>query len=278
MGAYTRVRLGYDSSGRPIDTDRRHKQFYDLACEHSGVTPTIVQGAYRAGAGAAASAGTHDGGGVFDLRTWNLSDEQRRKFQWASRQLGGTCWYRTPSQGFDYHMHDGVLGHKTASSGLKSQFAMYLQGYNGLRSWAADDFKRPSPIPTFRYRKAKARPRVNLSHLQQAWARPGGRTYNPWGRKACRIWRKALGQKFMPGKKYKWRQGWFGDYMKAGTRKANKHYDITKYTGDRGDRPTWALARKLGLDPYKVKRERRTNRKRVVKSRPTGKRVAGRPD
>lgn len=261
MGPYTRIRLGYDSSGRPIDTDKRQKQAFDQACKKSGVTPTIVQGAYRAGNGAVASAGTHDGGGVFDLRTWNLTTTQRQAFQRASRSIGGTCWYRTPSQGFDYHMHDGLLGHKTASSGLKQQFSMYKAGYNGLASWGRDDFWRPNPIPRFRYKKKRSKPRINLTVLQKAWGRKRGKTYG-LGKSIHRKFAKQLHKKgFLP--RYTWKEAIFGRNLRTAVRKANRTYGITKYTGPLNARPTWALCKKLGFQPYRVKVEKRPNRKKI---------------
>src|SRR5690625_7411981 len=55
--------------------------------------------------------------------------------------------------------------------------------------------------------------------------------------------------------------------MRNAVRAANKHYGITKYTGKNGDRPTWALAKKLGFRPYKVEQKKKPKHKKPFVNR-----------
>src|SRR5690606_15237895 len=127
------------------------KAAFDDACEKSGVRPTIVQGAYMGSSGAAASAGTHERSGCLDLRTWDLTEDQRTKWMRAARSIGWAAWYRTSAQGFDPHMHVLLLGEPDMHPDARDQEAQYRAGLNGLASRGRDDFWRPNPIPTYSY-------------------------------------------------------------------------------------------------------------------------------
>jgi hypothetical protein len=153
MRATTILSFGKDSSGRPIRMTARMKQAFDKACDQSGVTPDIVQGAYMGSSGAAASAGTHQLSGCLDLRTWNLTTDQRNRWMHAARSIGWAAWYRTSSQGFDPHMHVLLLGEKEMHADARAQEEQYRQGLNGLASRGRDDFWRPDPIPTYQYQE-----------------------------------------------------------------------------------------------------------------------------
>src|SRR5690606_34121913 len=100
-----RIDLGLDTSNRPLVVDDRTLAKLRLAEKRLGHTFTIVQGSWRAGDGATASAGTHDRGGVLDLRTWNLGTITPWQALVALRKAGLIAWYRTPAQGFDPHIH-----------------------------------------------------------------------------------------------------------------------------------------------------------------------------
>jgi hypothetical protein len=147
--AYQRVSLGTDSSGRPIVVNKRTKAMLDEVASRVGFRPTIVQGSYRGGSGAPASAGTHDGGGVVDLRTWNLSDKQRNAWLAAARKVGFIAWYRTPAQGFDPHMHMVAKGDRDLSSSARSQVVDAAEGRNGLANGGRDTSNKK--VPTFNY-------------------------------------------------------------------------------------------------------------------------------
>jgi len=102
-------------------------------------------------AGADASAGTHDLSGCLDVRTWNLTEEQRHQAMRKARQIGWAAWYRTEAQGFDPHMHWLLLAERPMHPDAANQEAQYLAGLNGLASRGPDDFWRPDPIRRFDY-------------------------------------------------------------------------------------------------------------------------------
>lgn len=105
---------------------------------------TMVQGGYNKG-GVAASAGTHDGGGAFDLTAWNWANRVR-----ALRILGCAAFHRPynwDNRRGGAHIHTVVVGDGTASAGAKQQVSAYLAGRNGLANNAKDADKRPAVLP-----------------------------------------------------------------------------------------------------------------------------------
>jgi|SRR5829696_459292 len=109
--------------------------------KRSGLPIRVTQGGYNSG-GVAASAGTHDGGGVIDISVSGLSGDQRRRLLVWLRRCGWAAWLRTPAQGFPYHIHAVRIGDRTASWGAKAQVVAYRNGRNGLKSNRADDGPR----------------------------------------------------------------------------------------------------------------------------------------
>ncbi|WBQ03795.1 peptidoglycan-binding domain-containing protein [Kribbella sp. CA-293567] len=170
--AYDRVSLGKDSSGRAVTVNRRTKLMLELTAKASGVTPTIVQGSYRGANGASASAGTHDGGGVLDLRTWNLTAAQRNRWTAAARAVGFIVWYRTVLQGFTPHLHIIAKGDRDMSPSAERQVYAANNGRNGLKSNKVDTSNQG--VPTFNYEAATAPPlpvgayRVSLAAVAYA--------------------------------------------------------------------------------------------------------------
>lgn len=135
-----RINLGRDTSGRPLVIDTRTRDKLRTAEAALGFEFTIVQGSYRAGSGAAASAGTHDGGGVIDLRTWNLpASISPHEAVGALRRAGFIAWYRHRGQGFDPHIHAIDYGNPWLHHSAAAQVRMWEQGFNGLASWGRDD-------------------------------------------------------------------------------------------------------------------------------------------
>ena len=142
------VNLGRDSSGRPLVVDRRTLDKLRLAEQRLGVRFTIVQGSWRAGQGAVASAGTHDRGGVVDLRTWDLPAHlSMTRVLTELRRAGLIAWYRTKAQGFDPHIHAVDNGNPDLASGAAAQVRAWANGLNGLASGGPDDGPRV-PIPS----------------------------------------------------------------------------------------------------------------------------------
>ena len=93
----------------------------------------VTQGAYSTGVGA--SAGTHDGGGVWDLRP-ALGTTQRLR---AFRESGWVAWLRTAAQGFQPHVHAVVAGCPHLSSAARTQISRYRSGLDGLAGMGLDD-------------------------------------------------------------------------------------------------------------------------------------------
>ena len=105
----------------------------------AGRTWVITQGSYNPG-GTAASGGTHDGGGVFDLRMEPLTSHQRAQAVLALRMVGFAAWLRTPAQSdWPYHIHAVAIGDDDLSDAARNQVAQYKAGRNGLANGGPDD-------------------------------------------------------------------------------------------------------------------------------------------
>ena len=103
----------------------------------------VTQGSYQGGRGDVNSAGTHDGGGVVDLRWCGHA-----RCILALRQVGMAAWHRTPRQGpWPDHIHAVVIGHPRLAASAARQVQSYLSGRNGLANNGTDDGPRLEPIP-----------------------------------------------------------------------------------------------------------------------------------
>lgn len=132
---------------RPQWRGRTNVDALTIACiEHAealaGHEFVCTQGSYQpSGGGDEKSAGTHDGGGVVDLR-------------WCGhtacvghlRRAGMAAWHRQPPS-FDHHFHAVVIGHPLLAPAARDQVIDYLYGRNGLANDGADDGPRFDPIP-----------------------------------------------------------------------------------------------------------------------------------
>ena len=263
MGKFTVQRYGTDSSGRPIYMTKYMHQWLQNVLARPRVKPfahkvTIVQGAWmaRAGGGAAASAGYHDGGGCLDFRTWNLTTTEVNHLIVAMRLEGAAAWRRDAAHGgMDPHIHITLGGDKGMTSGALNSWNQYLNGYNGLASYGRDYEWRPSPIRKFKYRakpKKPKKPKINLTVLQAAWGRKKGKTYGKGKFIIRKFARRMTKLGFL--KHYHFKDATYGRNMRDAVRKANRHYGIKKWTGPKNDRPTWALIKKIGMRPYRVKK------------------------
>lgn len=94
----------------------------------------VTQGGYNRGV-VAASAGTHDGGGVLDL------DNSLGTKALPILRRGAAAWWRTPAQSklFPYHIHLVVVGCPHLSAGAAHQIEEYKKGRNGLAGRGPDD-------------------------------------------------------------------------------------------------------------------------------------------
>jgi hypothetical protein len=119
----------------------------ELAESYAGKTFVVTQGSYQGGGGDLNSAGTHDGGGVLDLRWTGDSDDIG-----ALRRAGFAAWLRTPSQGpWPYHFHIVLGGHPKLAPAAARQWDSYVIGRNGLKDNGLDDGPRLNPIPRFEW-------------------------------------------------------------------------------------------------------------------------------
>lgn len=150
MPDFTVAQYGTDSSGRPIYMTAYMAAWWDAICADLGFTPTIVQGAWmtRAGGGAAASAGYHDGGGCLDLRVWDRTATQVQAIIRATRWGGAGSWVRDERHGMDPHIHLVLGSDDGLSPGAAWQFLNYVHGGDGLSGQGRDYHPRPNPIVT----------------------------------------------------------------------------------------------------------------------------------
>lgn len=135
-------------SGRRVNT--RTRQMLAAADRRVPWKITVTQGSYCTFTGsgcASASAGTHDGGGVVDLRVSNLNSTQRWRTVQAMRKVGFAAWLRTPSQCggcWPAHIHAIAIGdtdiwQRNGSLANRDQVAAYLRGRDGLARNGADN-------------------------------------------------------------------------------------------------------------------------------------------
>lgn len=109
-----------------------------------GLKPTdlvVTQGSWHHGV---ASGSTHDGGGAFDLRTWNLPADKLEPLVVALRRRGVCAWKRDKDHGgFDPHIHGIDRYEPGLSSGARWQVAEYDAGRDGLDARGRDYHPRP---------------------------------------------------------------------------------------------------------------------------------------
>lgn len=116
----------------------------------------IAQGSYNAG-GVAASAGTHDGGGVVDVIP---RDKAREVFE--LRRAGFAAWYRAELwrdgvQVWGPHIHAVLIGNRKLSAGAAVQVREYLAGFDGLAGDGRDVGPREFIAHRFTWRMGAGR-------------------------------------------------------------------------------------------------------------------------
>lgn len=86
----------------------------------------IVQGSYNVGV--VQSAGTHDEGGVFDTKAWDVDATVT-----ALRAVGFAAWYRPTLPGhWEAHIHAVLIGHGRLAPVAARQVSAYLARRDGL--------------------------------------------------------------------------------------------------------------------------------------------------
>ena len=138
--------------------DKKTRAFVQAMEEKLGYTVSITQGSYNAG-GVAASAGTHDAGGVLDLPAYDWERKLR-----VIKDLGGWGWYRPAIPGlWGAHIHFGIRKHGNLSRGAAAQEVAYDNRRDGLKSNGYDGSYRPAKPVVFQYpvRKGPKVPKPN---------------------------------------------------------------------------------------------------------------------
>jgi len=142
-----KIDLGLDTSGRPLVVNRRTKAMLEVVEGRVDRKVVIIQGSFMAGIAAAASDDTHDGAGVVDLRSRDLTDEQAAELLLQLRKVGFAAFQRTTAQGFDEeHIHAVAVGDPGLDPSAKAQVKAYRHGGNGL---GGDDDGPRIPIRRF---------------------------------------------------------------------------------------------------------------------------------
>lgn len=113
-------------------------------------TPVLTQGSYNKGVGA--SAGTHDGGGVVDIRTSTMTKSGADACVQALRKAGFAAWRRGDGDGMSPHIHAVAIGDREMSPAAKSQIQQWKADTNGLANHGPDPAPDPYPAWTRKYR------------------------------------------------------------------------------------------------------------------------------
>lgn len=117
--------------------------------EHYRWSPYLVQGSYNPGV--SASAGTHDGGGVIDIRTSTMTRRGQDLCVQALRKAGFAAWLRLPPT-FGTHIHAVAIGDRELSPAAQSQIEQWRNDTNGLANHGPDPAPDPYPSWTNKYR------------------------------------------------------------------------------------------------------------------------------
>ncbi len=125
---------------------RRVWSLIDDAFKEAGIDPAlrdVVQGSWSDGA---QSAGTHSGGGAFDLRIKTIPQTKWEPLTLALRRRNCCAWVRSPAHGWTLsgtHLHAIVRDEAELSPGARQQVADYDAGLNGLANNGPDYHARP---------------------------------------------------------------------------------------------------------------------------------------
>lgn len=120
----------------------------------------LAQGSFSNSVGA--SAGTHDGDAVVDVRTTGvgLDAAETGALNKALKDAGFAAWIRDARDGMPPHIHACLIADPEMAAGAKQQCVDFDRGLNGLRSRAKDRTPyRPKPKIRFSWRQGKPVPR-----------------------------------------------------------------------------------------------------------------------
>lgn len=128
--------------------DQKTQAFVQVVEKRLGYSLTILQGCYNAGQ-VAASAGTHDAGGVVDLAPFDFA---RKVHAW--RATGGFGWHRLAIPGvWGEHIHGGIRNQGNLSASAAQQQRDYdaRPARDGLAGHLPDPTWHPDPPVGFDY-------------------------------------------------------------------------------------------------------------------------------
>jgi len=109
----------------------------------------VSQGSYNKG-GVAASAGTHDGGGVVDFSVKEMDALDIRRMLKALKDTGFAAWHRRIRPGvWSAHVHAVAIGCPDLAPIAKRQVTAFDAGKDGLASNEKDPSYRPNPAVKF---------------------------------------------------------------------------------------------------------------------------------
>lgn len=120
----------------------------------------LAQGSFSSSVDA--SAGTHDGDAVVDIRTSGvgLTAGETTSLNRALRDVGFASWIRDARDGMPPHIHAALIADPEMADLAKAQVVQYDAGLNGLRNRAKDrNPYRPDPKVRFSWRQGKPVPR-----------------------------------------------------------------------------------------------------------------------
>ena len=116
----------------------------------------LAQGSFSNSVGA--SAGTHDGDAVVDIRTTGvgLTAGETTSLLRALRDAGFAAWIRDHRDGMPPHIHACLIADPEMAPGAKAQCVDYDKGLNGLRNRAKDrNSYRPDPKVRYSWLQGK---------------------------------------------------------------------------------------------------------------------------
>lgn len=159
--AYTKVKYdGKTVNARTRDALKHAQKLWRKRGNHTK-SIRLAQGSYNKG-GVSASAGTHDGGGVVDIRTAGvgLDAEETKQLNRALRDAGFASWIRDSRDGMDPHIHAIATEDNQMADSAARQVVDFDKGKNGLKNGAKDrNSYRPDPKLRFSYKQGKPVPR-----------------------------------------------------------------------------------------------------------------------
>jgi hypothetical protein len=134
---------------RGYTLDARTVAMIEWAEKKAGFKFRISQGSYNVG-GVAASAGTHDGGGVVDFSCRLLTPRKRRAMVDALKNAGFAAWHRKKRLGiWTEHVHAVAIGCTDLAPLAKKQVKEFDLRLDGLAGRNVDLTYRPTPPVKF---------------------------------------------------------------------------------------------------------------------------------